>query len=136
MLKRQAPASTAPAHQAKVGSGASPTQEKPHGCPRLGSETGAFIPASSGAPGARRKTRSQGWGPACNTGHPRAVIYSGCVNLMPRGGPSVGLQDPSACVLRNLVSGNFSGHAKRLVFNFRGGRPQEPPPLKPGQGGG
>lgn len=33
----------------------------------------------------------------------------------------MGLQDPSACVLRNLVSGNFSGHAKRLVFNFGGG---------------
>lgn len=64
MLKRQAPPSTAPAHQAKVGSGASPTQEKPHRCPRLGSETAAFIPASSGAPWGSAQDQKPGRGPS------------------------------------------------------------------------
>lgn len=40
----------------------------------------------------------------------------GCTSLTP-GGSSVGL--PSACVLRELVSGNFCGHTKRLVLNFK-----------------
>lgn len=60
---------------------------------------------------------SPSWDPAYNTGCPMTLLTnSGCMSLTP-GGFSVGL--PSACVLRNLVSGNFSGHTKRLVLNFK-----------------
>lgn len=51
----------------------------------------------------------------------------------PSGAPGLN-RGPFPWVPRQLVSGNFSGHTKRLVLNFKEvGRGQEPLPLKPGQ---
>lgn len=71
----------------------------------------------SGEPWGSAESLSPSWDPTYNMDCPMTPLTnSGCTSLTP-GGSSVGL--PSVCVLRKLVSGNFSGHTNRLVLNFK-----------------